>query len=75
MNDKTWSRPSHYPGEVFFIPRPGAEEEDDGVVVTIVFDGEKKQSYLLLLDGQTFSELNWSYLPHNGLVIIIFNLI
>lgn len=65
MNDKTWSRPSHYPGEVFFIPRPGAKDEDDGVVVTIVFDGEKKQSYLLLLDGQTFSELNWSYLPYN----------
>ena len=65
LNDKTWSRPSHYPGEVFFIPRPGAEEEDDGVVVTIVFDGEKKQSYLLLLDGQTFEEMNFSYLPHN----------
>merc|ERR1719318_714715 len=65
MNDKTWSHPSHYPGEVFFIPRPGAEEEDDGVLVTIVFDGQKEQSYLLLLDGQTFSELNWSYLPHN----------
>ena len=21
--DKTWFRPSHYPGEVFFIPNPG----------------------------------------------------
>merc|ERR1711971_869134 len=25
-----WSQNSHYPGEVFFIPRPGAEAEDDG---------------------------------------------
>ena len=65
LNDKTWAHPSHYPGEVFFIPRPGAVEEDDGVVVTIVFDGVKKQSYLLLLDGKTFSEINLSYLPYN----------
>jgi len=63
MNDKMWSQNSHYPGEVFFIPRPGAEAEDDGVLVTVVFDGEKKRSYLLLLDGQTFTEVNRSYLP------------
>ena len=65
MNDKTWSRPSHYPAEVFFVPRPDGEAEDDGVIVTIVFDGEKEQSYLLLLDGQTFQEINYSYLPVN----------
>ena len=51
------------PGEVFFIPRPGAEAEDDGVLVTVVFDGEQSRSYLLLLDGQTFTEVNRSYLP------------
>merc|ERR1711881_548077 len=63
MNDKMWSQNSHYPGEVFFIPRPGAEAEDDGVLVTVVFDGEQKRSFLLLLDGQTFAEVNRSYLP------------
>lgn len=63
LNDKTWSLDSHYPGEMFFIPRPGAEAEDDGVLVTVVFDGELKKSYLLLLDGQTFKEINRSYLP------------
>merc|ERR1719192_429683 len=63
MNDKMWSQNSHYPGEVFFIPRPGAEAEDDGVLVTVVFDGEQSRSYLLLLDGQTFAEVNRSYLP------------
>ena len=65
LNDKIWSRPSHYPGEAFFIPQPDGEAEDDGVVVTIVFDGEKEQSYLLLLDGKTFQEINYSYLPVN----------
>jgi len=62
-NDKTWSKHSHYPGEPFFVPRPGGEEEDDGVVLSIVFDGEKEQSYLLVLDGRTFQVINYSYLP------------
>jgi len=64
MKDKTWHEDSHYPGEPFFVPRPGATKEDDGVVITIVFDGSKKQSYLLLLDGETFREMARSYLPH-----------
>jgi len=64
-NDKTWSVNSHYPGELWFIPRPGAHLEDDGVLVTVVFNGERSQSYLLLLDGQTFEEINRSYLPVN----------
>ena len=64
-NDKTWSVNSHYPGELWFIPRPGAQLEDDGVLVTVVFNGERSQSYLLLLDGQTFEEINRSYLPVN----------
>ena len=29
----------------------------------VVFDGEQSRSYLLLLDGQTFTEVNRSYLP------------
>jgi len=64
-NDKTWSKPSHYPGEMWFIPRPGAVDEDDGVLLTIVFDGTIGQSYLMVMDARTFQELNHSYLPHN----------
>ena len=65
LQDKTWSRPSHYPGEVYFIPRPDGEDEDDGVIVTVVFDGEAEQSYLLHLDGKSFEVINQLYLPHN----------
>jgi carotenoid cleavage dioxygenase-like enzyme len=64
-NDLTWSEASHYPGEVSFVPRPGADDEDDGLLVTVVFDGELKRSYLLLIDGKTFEEVNRSYLPFN----------
>ena len=28
-NDKTWSRPSHYSGEMWFIPRPGFKLENN----------------------------------------------
>ena len=40
-----------------FIPRPGATEEDDGVVMVIVLDGTTELSYLMLLDGQTFETI------------------
>ena len=33
-----------------FLPRPGGSSEDDGVLVTIVFDGPKEQVRLLHLD-------------------------
>jgi len=62
---KIWSMENNYPGEMYFIPNPDAEDEDDGTVITVVFDGEREQSYLLLLDGKTFQEINRSYLPHN----------
>ena len=55
--DATWFKPSHYPGEMFFIPNPEGVEEDDGVLITIVFDGEREQSYVMLLDAKTF-EIN-----------------
>ena len=60
-----WFKESHYPGEMFFIPNPEGEAEDDGVLITIVFDGFREQSYVMLLDGQTFEEINIAYLPYN----------
>ena len=55
--DAKWFRPSHYPGKMFFIPNPEGVEEDDGVLITLVIDGEKEQSYVMLLDAETF-EIN-----------------
>ena len=48
-----------------FIPRPGGEAEDDGILITIGFDGPKEQSYLLILDAKTFTPINTAFLPHN----------
>ena len=61
---KTWFTESHYPGEMFFIPNPEGVLEDDGILITISYDGEREESYVLLLDGVTFEEIDRSYLPH-----------
>lgn len=52
-----WDNPKgHTPGEAIFIPRPGGEEEDDGVLLSLILDGEKAKSYLLCLDAKTMTE-------------------
>ncbi|KJZ76771.1 hypothetical protein HIM_03648 [Hirsutella minnesotensis 3608] len=52
-----WCGPhSHCPGEPVFLPRPGATDEDDGVVLSVVLDGAAETSYLLCLDARTMTE-------------------
>jgi all-trans-8'-apo-beta-carotenal 15,15'-oxygenase len=43
--------PNGYPGEPFFIATPGGAE-DDGVVVTLVFDTERKRTDVVGLDAR-----------------------
>ena len=50
---------------MFFIANPEAKSEDDGVLVSITFDGEKEQSYFVVIDAITFTEIDRAYLPHN----------
>ena len=45
---------------MFFMADPEGAKEDDGVLETIVFDGEKEQSYLLLIDASSFEINNFS---------------
>src|SRR5205823_3388773 len=42
--------------EPVFVPRPDGEDEDDGVALSIVLDAERGRSFLLVLDGATFTE-------------------
>lgn len=56
-NSTVWSRPGHYPNEPIFVADPNGTREDDGVVVTNVLDTGKKQSYLLVLDARTMTEI------------------
>ena len=63
--DKVFYLEDHYSSEMHFLANPEKRSEDDGVLVTIVFDGTKEQSYLLLMDAETFKPINSAYLPHN----------
>jgi torulene dioxygenase len=53
-----WDNPKgHTPGEAIFVPNPEGEEEDDGVLLSVVLDGFRKTSYLVCLDARTMAEL------------------
>ena len=45
------------PGEPVFVARPGGIEEDDGVLLTVVLDGEARRSMLVVLDARDMAEL------------------
>ena len=49
---------NHYMSERHFLPRPGGTTEDDGVLITIGFDGPREKSYLLFIDATTFTPIN-----------------
>ncbi len=53
---KTWGEPGLYPNEPMFVPKPGATAEDEGVVLSVVIDTINNNSFLLILDGQSFEE-------------------
>ncbi|XVF89177.1 hypothetical protein PTKIN_Ptkin19aG0109000 [Pterospermum kingtungense] len=60
---KNWHDKGAVPSEPFFVARPGATEEDDGVVISLI--SEKNGSgYALLLDGSTFEEIARAKLPY-----------
>lgn len=63
-NNITWYREGLYPGEAVFIGKPGRTAEDEGVVVSVVLDEEKENSFLLVLDAKNFNELARAEVPH-----------
>ena len=62
-NDQIWQRQSHYPSEPTFVPNPNGNLEDDGVLLSIVLDGRRKMSYLLILDATTMKTLAVAFTP------------
>lgn len=62
---KGWFEPNTYPGEPIFVAAPDATVEDDGVLLSVVLDAVKEQSFLLVLEASSFKELGRAYLPHH----------
>jgi beta,beta-carotene 9',10'-dioxygenase len=61
----TWAAPDCYPGEPVFVARPEAEEEDDGVLLSIVLNVTAESSFLLVLDARDLRELARAQAPHH----------
>ena len=61
----TWSESGQYPGEPVFVARPDGEDEDDGVLLSVVLDEARGSSYMLALDARDLSELARAEAPHH----------
>jgi carotenoid cleavage dioxygenase-like enzyme len=61
----SWAQPDCYPGEPVFVARPDAEQEDDGVLLSVVLDASLGTSFLLVLDARDLRELARAQAPHH----------
>jgi beta,beta-carotene 9',10'-dioxygenase len=60
-----WSEDGCYPGEPVFVAAPDGEEEDHGVLLSVVLDGHTGRSFLLVLDAHSLDELARAEVPHH----------
>jgi len=58
-----WYRPNEFPSEVQFVPDPRRRSEDDGVLLSVVFDGNSNSSYFQMLDARTMRQIGTAPLP------------
>ncbi len=60
-----WSEDDCFPGEPVFVGDPDGKHEDEGVLLSIVLDGRKGNSFLLVLDASSLEELARAEVPHH----------
>ncbi|XP_020153333.1 carotenoid cleavage dioxygenase 8 homolog B, chloroplastic-like [Aegilops tauschii subsp. strangulata] len=60
---KNWYEEGAVPSEPYFVPRPGAVKEDDGVTISMV-SSKDGSGYVLVLDAKTFKEIARAKFPY-----------
>lgn len=60
-----WREPRTYPGEPVFVPAPGDDREDSGILLSVVLDPGEGTSFLLALDAATLGEIARATVPHH----------
>jgi beta,beta-carotene 9',10'-dioxygenase len=60
-----WAEEGCFPGEPVFVAAPDGSNEDDGVLLSAVFDGSSGTSFLLVLDAASLSEVARAEVPHH----------
>lgn len=64
-SSKVWREENCYPGEPVFVATPDTGAEDEGVVLSVVLDGGRGSSFLLVLDAGTFEEVARARVEHH----------
>ena len=64
-----WFVPGHFPSEPLFVPRAAEAgdtgvNEDDGVILSVVWDGNTQANYLLILNATTMKHVASMYSIH-----------
>ena len=62
--NSTWSEDGCFPGEAIFVPHPDAKSEDDGVLLSVVLDSLRGNSFLLVLSATNLTEIARAEIPH-----------
>ena len=65
MRRATWYAEGCYPGEPVFVADPGANEEGEGVLLSVVLDARRGTSFLLVLDAHSLAEIARAECPHH----------
>jgi hypothetical protein len=52
-----WAQANCYLSEPIFMGNPGGQREDDGVLISVVFDAQTKKSFLLFLNARSLKEI------------------
>ncbi len=58
-----WEEKNSYPGEPVFVPAPHAEQEDEGVLLSVVYHPPSDKSFLLILDAAELKEIARAVVP------------
>jgi beta,beta-carotene 9',10'-dioxygenase len=64
-NTIAWSEDGCSPGEPVFAAAPDGRSEDEGVLLSIVFDSRSGRSFMLVLDATNLGELARAEAPHH----------
>ena len=53
-----WSAaPTGFPGEPIFVPHPNGTKEDEGWVISLVYDAATHRSYVAIIDAQNINKV------------------
>lgn len=59
----TWYEDGVYPTEPVMVPRPGATDEDDGVLLSVMLDVRSNRSALGVFDARSMTEIGRAIVP------------